>query len=66
MWGIFLLIFVRSPCQRFARRGRSGQGSLLFEAEYNGSFAWRVDSSDGQLAGGSKEFNNYVRAFLAL
>ena len=34
--------------------------------EYNGSFAWRVDSSDGQLAGGNKEFNNYVRAFLAL
>ena len=34
--------------------------------EYNGSFAWRVDGSDGQLAGGSKEFNNYVRAFLAL
>ena len=34
--------------------------------EYNGSFAWRVDTGDGQLAGGSKKFNNYVRAFLTL
>ena len=34
--------------------------------EYNGSFAWRVDTGDGQLASGSKKYNNYVRAFLAL
>ena len=34
--------------------------------EYNGSFAWRLDTGDGQLAAGSKEYNNYVRAFLAL
>ena len=34
--------------------------------EYNGSFAWRLDTGDGQLAGGSKEYNNYVRAFLDL
>lgn len=34
--------------------------------EYDGSYAWRMDTGDAQLAGGSKDYNNYVRAFLAL